>query len=303
MESEGPDEWIKYLRDLFNAAPSPRELLKVGGELWYYRRCESVPEYAVPAFRLALRSMWPDSDKHTVVAIDLPSVVYAAWFVSQDNVDTPLSILRSIHRQTSPGSFIITTDCRSGVAKRKSSAAYKADRDAKPPEFYEMFNKVISHLKDSGVQFEEHDGMESDDVMASIAFRAQLAKQPCILVTEDKDLWQSLGPNTSIFSARQKEYRNNEWLMAKHRITPKQVVDWLSIVGGKNNIPGVYGVGDAVASGWLEAYKDAHGIYEHRDQLSKKRGEAFVEFYENNYWEASEMHTLSRTVDVGWGPG
>jgi DNA polymerase-1 len=115
-------------------------------------------------------------------------------------------------------------------------------------------------------------------------------------VANDKDLWQALFSGVAMYDRKTKEYRNAEWLKAHHRITPKQVVDYLCMLGGKNDLPGVPGVGAKTASEWLEAYGDFIGA------MDATKNEEMKKYFHEHYWTMRDLHSLKFSVDVKcWG--
>ena len=300
MTVETPETWTRHLRDVFDSASTPKELLVQASELWHYRYCANTWEYAIPVFRTRMSELWPTHRKETVVVSDLSGILHSCFHVQGCETEHALKMLRNVYKATSPSVFICAID--NGRGKRDLHQDYKAGREERPPEFYAMCEEVKSALRDRGVQLEEHENIEADDVMCSIAWRCQLIEQPCVLATEDKDNWQALGKNTALYSPRNKEYRNADWLLATHRIRPVQCVDWVALVGGKNSLAGCKNVGEKRASDLLEAYGDFAGIVERSSALSPKLRENILEF-EKVYDEMKALHTLRRDIPVGWNPG
>lgn len=300
MTSATVDDALVYLRDKFVSAKTPEELIAMAGELWSFRHCFSVWDYARPIYRDQMKALWPDHSKQTIVAVDLSAILHSSWAVKGADKDLPITMLKNIYKATSPTHFILALDSPS--PRKGLSEEFKADREPKPQEFFDMCNSVIEYMQGKGIQTEKHDNFESDDIMASIALRCQAVECECILVTEDKDMWQCLEGKTAIYSPRAKEFRNAQWLYSKYAIKPIQAIDWVSLVGGKNNVAGCPLIGETKASALLKAHGDIHGIYYHRDSLTPKLKESFEKFYKEDYWKIKEIHTLNRACPVSWSP-
>lgn len=292
------ESWTSHLRDLFASATSAHELLVMASEIQRLKHFSGAWSYGIPRWREYYKKFVPNPQATNVVAVDLNAIVHASWYVKGADAEWPIIMLRNIYTETSPDIWIVGVD--KNAEKRIKYEEYKSSREPKPDSFYQMFDDVVAYLQQKGVHLEIHDGYEADDVMCSIAFRCQIARHPCILVTEDKDSWQSLGPSTALYSPRNKEFRNATWLKGKHGITPSQAVDWVALVGGKNDIPGAEGIGKDTATRLLEAYEDVPGIVQHADKLSEKKREGIMEFYNKHYWRVKEIHTLYRTLPIGW---
>lgn len=302
MNLTSPD-FTREIRDIFEAMDSPRALLCAASHLQKMKNFADVWEFGVPQFRSRMKELWPEHKRHSVVCVDLDNIVHSSWHVRGEDTEHPLKMLRNIYKAVGVNkdtSFIVAHDLNG--SKRRDVAGYKAERKPNPDEFYRMYDTIKKTLKDKGVQVEAHDGFEADDVMASCAFRSQLLDTECVLVTTDKDIFQVLGKGTAIYNQMTHEWRNVDWLKQEYLITPAQMVDWVTLVGGKNDIPGCDHIGKKRASTLLQAWGDVPNIYANRETLPPKQREAITEFFEKHYWTIKEIHTVSKEVPVCWGP-
>lgn len=253
-----------------------------------------VREYSVPRWKDKIRRLIPTWKDASVFAVDLNSIFHAAFSVQPGDAENLcLQMLRNIYKDLGkPELFVVAVDCRKGVAKKCTHPQYKHKREEKPAEYYEQLSATVDTLS-ARLRLEEHFGVEADDCLATIAFQASLLGAKCVLIANDKDLWQSLYSGVAMYCRKTNEYRNAEWLMAHHRIKPTQVVDWLCMVG-KNDMPGVQGVGDKTASDWLQAYGDFINA------MDATKNEHMRAFFKEHYWKVKEAHTLSTSVPVRW---
>ena len=91
------------------------------------------------------------------------------------------------------------------------------------------------------------DGLESDDIMASIAKNPELYGE-CILVTSDSDLYQCLSPTCSIFSPQKMKLLTEDWFRREYGIRPSKWAVVKAIAGcHTDNVKGVGGVGESTA--------------------------------------------------------
>jgi 5'-3' exonuclease len=230
--------------------------------------------------------------------VDGESIACAVAFASKStsNIeDKILACLRNVYKTGSPRHFIVAFDSDRSFRK-DLLASFKADRPDDPikRELDAARPMIVQSLTDAGIQVEVHDGREADDVIASVATQCQILGEECLIVTEDKDCWQALGPNTTIYSRRGDAFYGTTWLMQEHKISPKQVIDWLCMVG-KNGVDGVSGIGKTTASNLLHSY----GSYIDAmltDSVAEKHRLALKEF---DYWTARSVHTLDRRLRIG----
>jgi len=262
---------------------------------------DSVVKTCWPIYRKRAEALAPN-DQETVAVFDFPALFWAAY-ASPQNGDVK-SRIDTIAAEVKATKIIVAHDSATS-RRRELWPAYKSGREEKPADFLSLREDVVSLLKQQGYQVESCEGLEADDVMASVAFRCKLRKQTCVIVADDRDLLSMCGHGCMCYSPRNHSYLSEVTLMAKHGITPAQVVDWLCIAG-KDAAPSVEGVGDTIALKLLHKYGDFWSILYHRDswnvpRFTEKAKAAFIEFgFGGKYFVSKEIHTLNRKVKVHW---
>src|SRR5690606_7024378 len=125
----------------------------------------------------------------------------------------------------------------------------------------------------------ELDDYEADDIMHTLAKKADTAGLDTMLITSDLDALQSISPSVHVYALK-KGFSNIEkfdidYFEQKHGIDVEQFLDLKSLKGdSSDNIPGVPGVGEKTAVQLLKDYKTLDGIYENlvliKDSIRKK---------------------------------
>lgn len=293
--------WSESIKYEIAHCASRQGLSELINYVWHTRFAPDVRSAIVPALHQAAERIVPEAIGKKIVAVDLSGVFHSAFSTKEgtdESIELTLKMLRNIHKETAPNRMVICVDSKRNHRK-DVFAGYKSTRPSKPRDFAKFLGAVVTHLKSKNVPVEEHDGFESDDIMASLALRAYILKQELILVTEDKDLWQSLiGKKVIIYSynAKRREYRNAEWLKANHQIEPKQALDWICLVG-KDDVPGAAHIGEKTASELLSKYQDFMEIWDHKDELTPAKQKGITEFWDG-YWLARKIHQLNPTLHV-----
>ncbi|MCA9330686.1 hypothetical protein KC957_01450, partial [Candidatus Saccharibacteria bacterium] len=149
---------------------------------------------------------------------------------------------------------------------------YKAGRKPAPPDFYVQIPILHELLRAFNWPLYELDDYEADDIMHSLAKKAEKAGLETMLITSDLDALQSVDKHTHVYALK-KGFSNIERFdipafEAKYGITTNQFLDLKSLKGdSSDNIPGVPGIGEKGALGLLEQYKTLDGIYENIDLI------------------------------------
>lgn len=139
---------------------------------------------------------------------------------------------------------------------------YKAKRHSdKTPEEVEAYNlfcgQVLSlrnrYLFEIGFKNVAYfDGFEADDVIASLALNLP-RDQEAVIVSADRDLWQCLRPNVSMYSPHQRRECTYEGFMSEHGYTPSKWAVVKAIAGcSSDEVPGVRGVGELTAERFVQ---------------------------------------------------
>lgn len=287
----GPENWTSDIAKAIDATDDTVSLTKYIPELWHWRYYKDALKYAMPRAREKMERLHAGYTGLVVVAVDISGIFHACLH-NKKLCKGVYEKMRWIYKDVEPDVFIIAAD--GGRSKE-----WKESRDPHPPEYDEMVAECKQYFLSKGIQWEEHEGREADDVMASIAFTCQVLGCQCVLVTEDSDLYQVLGSKTAIYSRVKRVYKNADWLTSKYSITPRQWVDWLCLVGGKNDVPGCPGIGKETAGPLLNAYQDVDGIHKAAEMLKPKQREGILEWWPS-YPECRRYHLIERDVPVGW---
>lgn len=248
-----------------------------------------------------------DKEK-TLVIIDGKSVFYRGYYAMSyltvsdgrpvGGVYGFMVLALNLIRRLDPDYLIVAWDkSKTNIAARKKIyAAYKANRQPAPDDFYEQIDILMELLEAADWPVYEIDDYEADDIMATLAKRAEKRGGiRTVLVSSDLDLLQALGPRTDLFAIKknlsQVERFDPETFEAKYQIKTNQFVDLKSLMGdSSDNIPGVRGVGPKAAAELLGLQPSLDAIYQNLDGLPDK--------YRTKLEADREMAFLSRQLVI-----
>jgi DNA polymerase-1 len=152
--------------------------------------------------------------------------------------------------------------------------AYKSHRPSMPDDLRAQITPLLTILKAQGHPLLRIAGVEADDVIGTLACRAQAAGYDVIISTGDKDMSQLVNESITIVNTMTGSRLDRAGVKAKFDVWPEQIIDYLALVGdASDNIPGVPKVGPKTAAKWLEKYQNADGIIEHAQEIEGKVGE------------------------------
>ena len=154
---------------------------------------------------------------------------------------------------------------------------YKGNRKETPDIFVPqlpLIKEVVEALHIPVLQIE---GVEADDVIATLATRADDEGIDAILVTGDRDSYALVhDPHVKVLYNRRgvSDYAlyDEAGIIERTGVTAAQYLDYAALRGDpSDNLPGVPGVGEKTAAKLITTYGGLEGIYEHLDELPPKQ--------------------------------
>lgn len=181
-------------------------------------------------------------------------------------------------RRAAPDYIIAAGDTPVATFRAESFAAYKAHRAPTPDDLSVQFGPAKALCETFGVRLFERDGMEADDVIATIVDRYRDEPDLRIeILSSDSDLFQLVSGDRVVVRTFSKGVSetvpyDETAVRARYQIAPAQLIDYKALVGDtSDNIPGLPGIGPKTAQALLKQYESIEGIYAHLDDLPKLR--------------------------------
>jgi DNA polymerase I len=175
---------------------------------------------------------------------------------------------------------------------------YKMHRKKAPDDLYPQFEMAFNWCNLAGIPALCIRGFEADDAMASIAKWADEKNMTVYICTSDKDLMQMVNENVFVLNAHKDNQIFDETAVKNQfDVSPKQMLDYLSIVGDKSdNIPGIEGFGPKTAASLLDEFKTLDNIYSNLDKISSEKRKVTLLEQKNNAYLSKKLATLHLDV-------
>jgi 5'-3' exonuclease len=154
---------------------------------------------------------------------------------------------------------------RSTTFRRKIYPEYKAHRSKdKPPEnVFVQMNRCRQIVRALGITVLECAGFEADDVIATLVEICSSDEVECVIFSRDKDLHQLIGPNCRQFDPQTEVWMDEKKVLDKWAVPPSKVVDVMTLSGDStDNVPGVSGIGSAIATTLIKEYGSLKALSE-----------------------------------------
>ena len=201
-------------------------------------------------------------------------------------------ILMKVLREHGPSHVAVVFDAPGKTFRHDLYPEYKATREATPEDLLSQLPLIDGIVEALNIPILRMAGVEADDVMGTLARRAEKAGMEVVLVTGDKDFLQLVSTRVKVFDPG-KGAAGLWWgegeVRERFGTTPEHVVDALGLMGDSaDNVPGVRGIGEKTARDLLAKYGSIDGVYEHLDELKGKQREKLE--------TDRDMALLSRTL-------
>lgn len=231
--------------------------------------------------------MTPDNDKRLFL-IDAYAMIFRGYYalirsprITSTGIDTSAifgftnSLIELIRREK-PSHLAVVFDVGQASVRTEDYADYKANRSETPEAIKNAIPYIHRILEAMHVPILGLEGYEADDVIGTIACKAEKENYTTYMVTPDKDFAQLVTDKIKMYKPGLKgaefEILGVEEVKAKYEIEdPKQVIDFLAMMGDAvDNIPGLEGVGEKTAKKFLKEYGSIENLLANTADLKGK---------------------------------
>lgn len=243
----------------------------------------------------------PEVDRRpTVYAVDAFSLIFQVFHAMPDMTGKSGQPVGAIHgfardlldllEKKEPDFLFCAFDAPGATFRDELFPEYKAGRKEMPADLQLQIPHIRRIVEALGVPVLELAGYEADDVLATLARRAEQAGFDCFLVTSDKDCRQLISERVKIYNIRKDEVLDAEGLKADWGVRPDQVVDFQALVGDSvDNVPGIALIGPKMASELLGKYETLEGVLDHAWEVAGEKRR-------DNLLRGREIALLSRRL-------
>ncbi len=260
----------------------------------------------------------PTATEKKLMLIDGHSIAYRAFFaLPVENFSTVTgqhtngvfgftSMLINVLRDEAPTHLVVAFDVSRRTFRSEIYPEYKANRSTTPDEFRGQLDLVKEVLKALNIPYIEKEGYEADDIIGTLATRAEAQGYEVVICTGDRDAFQLVTDNVTVLYPRKGVSdlgrMTPKAVQEKYFATPARYPELAALVGeSSDNLPGVPGVGPKTAAKWLETYDGLENLAAHAGELKGKAAEAFQERVED-VLRNRKVNSLVLDLDLPMGP-
>ena len=185
-----------------------------------------------------------------------------------------VSMLRRLASDYKAAARACVFDTKAKTFRDQAYAEYKANRAPMPEDLVAQLETIHAVVAALGWPVVAVDGVEADDVIATLAERAKSSGMHCVISTGDKDLAQLVDERVTLVNTMTNEKLDIEGVRQKFGVPPELIVDYYSLVGDAvDNVPGVYKVGPKTAAKWIAQFGSLDEVVAHAGEIGGVVGE------------------------------
>ena len=189
-----------------------------------------------------------------------------------------ISMLNKLADSTGAERMVVVFDASGKTFRDDLYADYKANREKMPDELREQIQPLHAIIKALGFPLLAVPGVEADDVIGTLAKKAEASGESVLISTGDKDLAQLVTDKVTLVNTMSDTTLTPAGVEEKFGVPPERIIDFLALTGDSvDNVPGIPKCGPKTAAKWLNAYGTLDGVIASANDIGGKIGETFRE--------------------------
>jgi DNA polymerase I len=215
--------------------------------------------------------------------------------------------LFDIIRNEQPTHLGVAFDTHAPTLRSEGFIEYKANRQAMPEDIAKAIPYIYKLIQTFNIPLLFVDGYEADDIIGTVAKKAEKAGFTTFMMTPDKDFGQLVSENIFIYKpaymGNKAQILGVKEVCEKYEIErPEQIIDILGLWGdASDNIPGIPGIGEKRAKELLKQYGSLESAIEHADELKGVVAKNLKEFAQQGI-ESKQLATILLDVPLDFEP-
>jgi DNA polymerase-1 len=215
-----------------------------------------------------------------------------------------VNMLQKVVNEKRPHMLAVAMDSKGKTFRHELDGRYKSTRPAPPPDLSAQMARAEAIVRAYNIPTYQVDGLEADDLIASVVDRAMAANLRVVIVSADKDLMQLVHDGDArvlLWDSMRDRVYGSEEVKAKFGVPPSQLRDLLALTGDtSDNVPGVPSVGPKTASDLLTQFGTIDGIYGGLDTIKKAKLKEALKTHEEDARVSQKLVTLRRDVPLAF---
>jgi len=251
-----------------------------------------------------------------VIAIDANSLLYRAFFAmphlsTKDGRPTNalygfINMLMRVLEEEKPDAIIAAFDAPVKTFRHLEYEEYKAHRPETPEDLRAQAPMAREIVRAMRIPVIEIEGYEADDVIGTVARKAENEGYDTVIVTGDLDSLQLVSPHVTVMhnvkGVTDTVSYDEDAVRNRFGVAPEQMADFKALKGDpSDNIPGVPGIGEKTASSLIQQFGSLESIYEKLGEVRPDRVRGLLEEGRDLAFKSKRLATIVTDVPMEQG--
>jgi len=217
------------------------------------------------------------------------------------------NMLKKLIASQKPERIAAVFESEGPTFRDEAFADYKANRAPMPEDLSPQIPWIRKILEAMHIPVLEFPGFEADDVIGTLARRAEAAGDAVVIVSSDKDMLQLVTPRVSMLNPmkpdppREFTFYDPAKTQEFMGVSPEHVADLLALKGDTiDNIPGAPGIGDKGAKDLVQRFGSVENILEHAAEVERKMYRESLENHREQVLLSKRLATIDCAVPIQW---
>ena len=260
--------------------------------------------------------MTPQHDKKLFL-LDAFALIYRAYyaFIKNPRVNSKgqntsaafgfTNALLDVIKKENPTHIAVVFDSPGLTKRAEEFESYKAHREAMPEDIANMVEPIKEIVRAFNIPILISPGDEADDIIGTIAKKAEKEGFTTYMMTPDKDFAQLVSDHIFMYKPSRGKKPIEIWgvpeVLENFEVErPEQVIDILGLQGDTaDNIPGIPGIGEKTAKSLIKEYGSVENLIANAEQLKGKQKENVINFAQQGL-DSKRLATIDLDVDVAF---
>jgi DNA polymerase-1 len=258
------------------------------------------------------------SEKKKLFLLDAMALIYRAYFalnrnprVNSKGLNTSAVLgfantLLEVLKNEKPTHIAVAFDAFAPTNRQTDFTAYKANREDTPEDIVTSIPYIKKLIEGFNIPILELAGYEADDIVGTLAKRAEKDGFTVYMMTSDKDFGQLVSEN--IFMYKPARMGNGAEVLGVKEVCekfgierPEQLIDILGLWGdSSDNIPGVPGIGEKKAKKLIAEFGSVENLLENVDKVAENRSRESLKENAEQALMSKSLATIILDVPVEW---
>ncbi|NQU08663.1 MAG: DNA polymerase I [Candidatus Abyssubacteria bacterium] len=250
------------------------------------------------------------AEKKKIYLIDGHSYAYRAFHAIRQLTDSSGLALNAVYgftrmllkliKDENPDYIAVAFDTPGKTFRHEMYDQYKANRAEQPEEMRHQIPLIKEVVDAFNISIFELEGFEADDLLATLATRAESEGIEAVIVTSDKDMFQLISDNIKVLNPHKENLLlDAEGVTTRFGVGPEKMPDLMAMAGDStDNIPGVPGIGPKTAASLLSEFGTLEAVFEHVGEIKSEKRRKNLNQNKELAFLSRDLFTVRRDVPI-----